>query len=312
MLLALQAADELSISDFVSRYSDIEEIRSVKTSLNRSADHSAIKHLDLISMEIQKLKTTPAAWKYTPLQHFARFLQNYAFYILVDGECHDGRARSAYDAAMAETLDSIDKALTRDMKQGQRIWPESCQSSAVDARELFLIGAAPQGTVSKSLRTRIIRALITQEGCAYAEYMIRIRAEPLTSNEMLELDLMPCPASGNHRTWPAQEMSHPTSKDSAAPRPSPRFRSARQVLARLQHDPEHRLISYEVGYMDRFDGLKWKPAEDFAKPTEDEEFIPEHRVRQVRCADNHKIIWDRASKTDESQANLPEGHQSLV
>ena len=49
-------------------------------------------------------------------------------------------------------------------------------------------------------------------------------------------------------------------KDAEHDAPGRRFRSAGETLSRLRWDPAHRFRDYDVGYLDRFDGLKWLPS----------------------------------------------------
>jgi hypothetical protein len=56
---------------------------------------------------------------------------------------------------------------------------------------------------------------------------------------------------------------------------------------------------YEVGYLDRFEGLMWLPLEQWGKETEDEEFIPEHRIRILRRIEKQgvsSVVWDREKR----------------
>lgn len=73
--------------------------------------------------------------------------------------------------------------------------------------------------------------------------------------------------------------------------PSPgRFRTASAALSRLRWDPAHAGIAYEVGYLDRFDGLLWLPLSEWGRATEDEEFVPEHRVRTLRTVGGRRVV----------------------
>lgn len=78
-----------------------------------------------------------------------------------------------------------------------------------------------------------------------------------------------------------------------------RFPCASQVLSRLRWDPAHSSYDYEVGYLDRFEGLMWLPLEQWGKETEDEEFIPEHRIkifRRVEKLGPGAVVWDREKR----------------
>ena len=69
-------------------------------------------------------------------------------------------------------------------------------------------------------------------------------------------------------------------------------------MNRLRYDEKHMSTDYEIGYEDRFEkALKWKALDKWEKHTEEEEFIPEHRIQQVR-EKNGAIVWDRKERTD--------------
>lgn len=78
-----------------------------------------------------------------------------------------------------------------------------------------------------------------------------------------------------------------------------KFPTAAQALSRLRWDPSHAAQDYEVGYLDRFEGLKWLPLEQWGKATEDEEFVPEHRIRVLRRVGDLRVIWDREGRVCE-------------
>lgn len=81
--------------------------------------------------------------------------------------------------------------------------------------------------------------------------------------------------------------------------PSSRFRTASQAISRLRHDPAHYGIEYDLAYEDRFAGLVWMPLEEWGgKATEEEDFIPEHRVRLMKRRSDGHVVWDRAGRFD--------------
>ena len=80
---------------------------------------------------------------------------------------------------------------------------------------------------------------------------------------------------------------------------SGKFRTAAQAINRLRHDPAHGGVEYDLGYEDRFAGLVWMGLEEWGgRATEEEDFIPEHRVRQLRRRGDGVVIWDRERKVD--------------
>lgn len=77
-----------------------------------------------------------------------------------------------------------------------------------------------------------------------------------------------------------QSLKDPTNDDAATS--STTFRTAKKILDQLRWDPKYAgSRDYEVGYEDRFsDALLWLPIEQWVQTTEEEEFIPLHRIRQ--------------------------------
>jgi uncharacterized protein (UPF0248 family) len=77
------------------------------------------------------------------------------------------------------------------------------------------------------------------------------------------------------------------------------FRTAQSAINRLLWDPAHRLEFHEVGYLDRFlPYLIWKPMEKWKQATEEEDFVPYHRIRQIRRCRDNMIMWDRRERID--------------
>ncbi|KAK4953098.1 hypothetical protein LTR10_008804 [Elasticomyces elasticus] len=72
------------------------------------------------------------------------------------------------------------------------------------------------------------------------------------------------------------------------------------IQSRLRWDPAHLSTPYEVGYEDRFDksNLIWRSLEQWAKATEEEDFVPESRVRTVRRTEDKFVVWDREKRVD--------------
>ncbi|KJX96889.1 hypothetical protein TI39_contig595g00011 [Zymoseptoria brevis] len=80
---------------------------------------------------------------------------------------------------------------------------------------------------------------------------------------------------------------------------SKRFRDADSAAHRLCWDAAHRDIDYEVGYQDRFlPDLVWKPLHRWQRATEEEDFVPSHRIRQIRRQWDGVVVWDREARFD--------------
>lgn len=93
----------------------------------------------------------------------------------------------------------------------------------------------------------------------------------------------------------------PAGEQTAPPgiEPGRRFRTASEAISRLRHDPAHASVEYDLAYEDRFEGLVWMGLEDWGgKETEDEDFIPAHRVRVLRRREDLHVVWNRVRRVD--------------
>ncbi|KAI6841171.1 hypothetical protein KC340_g8971 [Hortaea werneckii] len=83
------------------------------------------------------------------------------------------------------------------------------------------------------------------------------------------------------------------------PAPGQRFRDARSAMEFLLYGSMHANTEYEVGYHDRFEGLKWIALADWGKKGVDhEDFIPLHRIRKLRRVADGTVVWDREKRID--------------
>lgn len=98
----------------------------------------------------------------------------------------------------------------------------------------------------------------------------------------LELQETPLPPAGTKATSPGGE--------------KPKFLDAAKAISRLRWDPQWSSFEWEIGYEDRFDGLMWKNLEDWQAHTEEEDFIPTHRVRQIRLRGSQEVYWNRDTR----------------
>ncbi|KAF7195912.1 hypothetical protein HII31_02792 [Pseudocercospora fuligena] len=98
----------------------------------------------------------------------------------------------------------------------------------------------------------------------------------------LEMQESPSPPAATKATSPGGEKS--------------RFLDAAKAISKLRWDPQWSSFEWEIGYEDRFDGLMWKNLEDWQAHTEEEDFIPTHRVRQVRLRGSQEVYWNRDTR----------------
>lgn len=116
---------------------------------------------------------------------------------------------------------------------------------------------------------------------------------PPTTNEIPEPQIAGTSFELPFRTAPQPQISGNTFELTF------RFRTASQAISRLRHDPAHNAIEYDLAYEDRFAGLMWMPLEEWGgRATEDEDFIPEHRVRRIKRRSDDVVVWDRNERID--------------
>ena len=80
--------------------------------------------------------------------------------------------------------------------------------------------------------------------------------------------------------------------------PSKKFRTEREVMNRIRHDPDFSTDDYLVGYEDRFTGIMEMPLSNWKADTTEDEFIPLHRIVHFRKKDTQEIVWDRPRRID--------------
>ncbi|KAK1816133.1 hypothetical protein LTR12_009473 [Friedmanniomyces endolithicus] len=117
-------------------------------------------------------------------------------------------------------------------------------------------------------------------------------------------EALPAPPPANPQT-PTQ---HSDPKPSSTPNPtltqtppqSSYLLPLPRILSRLRWHPDHRLTRYEIGYRDRFlPELLWMPLEEWGrKATEEEDWIPGHRVMVIRSVGEGEggVVWDRRGR----------------
>jgi len=81
----------------------------------------------------------------------------------------------------------------------------------------------------------------------------------------------------------------------------PKLRSAGDILDRLRWDPSIDLANYTISYLERFEGIKEIPASSWIRESTDEDFIPMHRIRNIKRTQadgQQEMVWDRDNKID--------------
>ncbi|KAL8995329.1 MAG: hypothetical protein Q9169_004904 [Polycauliona sp. 2 TL-2023] len=86
---------------------------------------------------------------------------------------------------------------------------------------------------------------------------------------------------------------------SAQQHPMPSLRPAHDIMNRIRHDDGLQTSDHVVGYEDRHVGIKWKGVEEWLNTTEEEDFIPIHRIRYFKRRSDDHVVWDREKRIDE-------------
>ncbi|OCK98807.1 uncharacterized protein K441DRAFT_693536 [Cenococcum geophilum 1.58] len=81
-------------------------------------------------------------------------------------------------------------------------------------------------------------------------------------------------------------------------KPGRKLRTAKDVLNRLRWDSTYDVNDFIIVYKDRFEGNKEISVEEWKDEIIDEEFIPQHRIVQIKDSDNG-VIWDRERRLDQ-------------
>ncbi|KAL8820823.1 MAG: hypothetical protein Q9223_001047 [Gallowayella weberi] len=94
-----------------------------------------------------------------------------------------------------------------------------------------------------------------------------------------------------------QNQQRSSSQDSSIPY----LRTAQELMNRIQHDDSLQISDYLVGYEDRHCGIMWKSLAEWLeiKETEEEDFIPQHRIRYFKRQSDDHVVWDRERRLDE-------------
>jgi len=291
--------------------------RSVHNSLTPSGrlvhippPHIAANSHATIESELGQLSQDPDMILLSSEQHYQRFCRSFQNYILVSAECWVvDRQRETFHAQLINQITHLAKTF-RDPgfePQDLRFWPHAFKPS--EAEWLYAIGLnrldlttpssstttspAPTASLQNALSNLHLN-LDTSLGTATLtacsrEYVLALptknTAPPPSSSQLCDTCASPIPS-------PTPSSTPPTSS-------SKKFPPAAQVISRLRWDPAHKPFSYEVGYLDRFEGLMWLPLEQWGKATEEEDFIPEHRIRIFRKVGKdggRKVVWDREGR----------------
>lgn len=92
-------------------------------------------------------------------------------------------------------------------------------------------------------------------------------------------------------TAKSEEASKATEEASSGPLPP-----ADKVFHRIRWDDSINHEDIEIQYLDRHEGLMKKPFTEWLRDTEDEEFVPMHRIRSFVRRSDGTVLWDRVRR----------------
>jgi uncharacterized protein (UPF0248 family) len=281
--------------------------RSVQTILTPSGrsvhdppPHIAANSHATIESEIDQLSQNPDLISLSTEQHYQRFCQNFQATILASAECWAvDRQRETFHSQLTTQITHLAKRLRGFNLEPQdlRFWPHAFKPS--EDEWLYAVGVNRLNPkIPKSQTADLQTSLPTSHldlpsslGLATLTLCPREQALALPTRHVA-----PPPSPSQFCDTCASPIPSPPSSSTPTTPSSNGFPPAAQVLSRLRWDPAHKPFEYEVGYLDRFEGLMWLPMEQWGKATEEEDFIPEHRIRVFRRVERdggRTVVWDR-------------------
>lgn len=231
---------------------------------------------------------------------FDCFLEESAYLCKVEVECWSVAAKTRSDfrdeVVPANLLRAVE--CTRGAIEGAylRIWPVPLVDSMT--HQIYAVGLALQnGARSFAIPSSNVAAMLEYINETVLDYdaTTGIISIALATKEDLREYLATEEAS--RATLSGED---DIASGSQAKSQNGKFLDARRAIDRLRFDHKHAGMEYEVGYEDRFaKELLWMPLEAWGKKeTEEDEWIPQHRVRRLRRVDDQKVVWNRECRID--------------
>ncbi|KAM0706631.1 hypothetical protein Q7P35_005959 [Cladosporium inversicolor] len=289
---------------FADKYSKRYEVLSVLTQVRSRAYHlpryTPVTCCTAIAHEIRKLAEQPKLLKLSPEHYYQNFCDRYSAVILITAECWLPKRRESFHSDLVKEISSLPK---RSREAGSnlnsfRIWPQAFKPSADEW--VYVVGVrlprSPNSSPSRSTSARTSSETTSKQYLTLDDTVgtsaIRVCSAQEAKSLPERYSVAATLASYTPSEAPALACSGPLSTGN-------KFPPASQALSRLRCDPAHIPYEYEVGYLDRFEGLMWLPLEQWGREIEDEEFIPEHRIRilkRVGKGGDGIVVWDREER----------------
>ncbi|RMY63018.1 hypothetical protein D0863_10752 [Hortaea werneckii] len=224
---------------------------------------------------------------FAPIDGYRRFTNSANEYVLIEFELWspNGPVRRQMLQQMPELVKTVATHLNA------RVWPKPLESTperSVFALALFdhREGHAPsqQALPYRTRSYHYLESLLQYDRTGAVISLTALSGPQLEARYPAEQVEQPAP---------------PTYIPTLPTNPGQRFRDARTAMEFLLYGPSHANTDYEVGYHDRFEGLKWIALGEWGKKGVDEEdFIPLHRIRKLRRVADGTVVWDREKRID--------------
>lgn len=300
------------IQSFLNHYQTPESLDTIFTPSCRKAytplPQIAADSKAAIASAISQLAQDPNLLTSPLAEHFRKFCKSYKTFLLVSAECWAPKQRAAFHSQLVKEITNLMGKLHKsDFIAGPlRIWPRAFKPS--DEEWLYVIGVGFSCQAKDASERPTAREPLTDFINTFALSVDnstgRATTDQCQQQQALNLlDLIPTapvPKSPNRHT---SNYPTPNSPPTTANPNHTKLPPASQVLSRLRWDPLHAPHDYEVGYLDRFEGLKWLPLEKWGREVEEEDFVPEHRIRVFRRVDpvggGRRVVWEREGRVCE-------------
>lgn len=297
---------DFGVQAFVDRDQTPQSLQAMLTASCRSTyappPQIVTENQVLIAAKIAHLAQNPGSLVWTCEQHYLNFCRRYQTFLTAKAECWSPKQRDAFRSQVVKELRHLPERLSKSgfLHEKLRVWPHAF-SSDCRSEWLYIFGletVRPDG-----------RPVTDERNEEMAEFVGALDLVVDKSNGRVEFNL--CKQVGAKRVLDDYriETGPPTTDRTSASSPSgdktklfpspERLPPASEVLSRLRWDPTHTCFDYEVGYLDRFEGLMWLPLEQWGKAVEEEDFIPAHRIRVLRRMNGNgskDVVWDREKR----------------
>lgn len=299
---------DFGVQAFVDRCQTPDSLQAILTSPRRSA-YAPTRHITAdnqihIAAEIAHLAQHPSSLKWTRDQHYLNFCRRYKTFLTATAECWSPKQRDGFRSQVVKELTRLpDRLCKSGFVHGKlRVWPHSL-SSDCRSEWLYIFGVGtvrrdglPLTKVRNEELVEFIRVLDIDVDRSMGRVELNL-CQQAGAKDMLAAYRMD---TGPFATDKAEASITGLSPDETNQFPiSERLTPSSEVLSRLRWDPAHTCYDYEVGYLDRFEGLMWLPLEQWGKAVEEEDFIPAHRIRIFRRMNrdgSRTVVWDREKK----------------